>query len=283
MILALMMLVVVSLIVLSIASLTLSSIRNSSNFSAAQSETTAANNVTDVALQYSASTFLQATTGLVPGPCGPTNTNPTLTSMTAWCRTQWSPHSAQTRTVTIDTCPSSVTSGIACAQSPFLQAVVVFDDYATSSSSSSSSTYDSCVPVTATTTATSCGQGVTLESWAFGDSPPAVASWSTTSSSSCTTTPVSITVSGSYSDISQLSVDYVPFSAVSSTTGLPLSTSAPALITGQVISATPSLNPSQTTIVACGPASGNTDYVVVTTPFGSGSSFGLGTNPTLNF
>ena len=278
-ILALMMLVVVSFIVLSIATLTMSSIRNSGNFATAQSETTAANNVTNLALESSVSTFLAATTGISPGLCWTPSTSSSSVSdppMTAWCRTLWAPFSPQTRTVTIDTCPSTVTSGVTCAQAPFLQAVAVIDDYASSSSSSSTpTTYDSCAPVSSSatnSTSTSCGQGVTLESWAFGVSPPVIVSWGKANSSTdCppSTPPVSITVSGSYTDPTQLSVGYISSSSISPSTGLPTPV---AVEPGVVISSSVQPGGSQSTIIACGPTSGNTVFAVVTTPLGVAAS-----------
>jgi hypothetical protein len=73
--------------------------------------------------------------------------------MSVWCSTKWNPSSASTRVVTISTCISSQ-SAATCSANPYLQAIVVFDDYPPGLSAPNP---NACVVY--------CGTGMTVSSW----------------------------------------------------------------------------------------------------------------------
>jgi len=202
-VLALVFLIVVSLITVSIAGLTAADLRLTSNFSSAQSMTAAADGATEVAINYARYNFVGATLNN-PAPCTPAQLFNGQT-VQAWCDTNWVPLAAVTRTVIISTCLSSVTSGVACESSPLVQAIVVFDDYPTSSS------FSSCVP-DVTTNGSTCGSQMELQSWTYGVAPPVVTSI-TPAGAMCNTTNGTFTLTG---------VGFTPSSSVEfvSTSGL---------------------------------------------------------------
>jgi hypothetical protein len=76
-------------------------------------------------------------------------------SMNVWCSTVWNPTSGNTRVVTFSTCQSSV-SATSCAASPYLQAVVTYDDYPPGGAAAVDG------PCTDWNW---CGQGMTVDSW----------------------------------------------------------------------------------------------------------------------
>ncbi len=163
-ILALVFLIVVGLIVISIAGLTATDLRGSTAFANAQATTAAADGVTTAAIQYSRYNF-QATTLNNPAQCDTANINGQ--NVTAWCETLWHPFSASTRFVTVSTCLTSV-SMVSCVTHPFLQAIVVIDDYPESGNSS-------CVPGTVQSTPNAtCGTEMVQNSWVFNVIPPVV-------------------------------------------------------------------------------------------------------------
>ncbi len=250
-ILALVFLVVVSLITLAMASWTSSDLMNSIRFTAAQSTVATANSATEVAVQdtryYFAADTLYASP---PIPClsSATGTINGL-SVSVWCSTRWNPQSRSTRVVTFSTCPSSQ-SAVVCAASPLLQAVVTYDDYPTTNN------YSSCPPVSTTTTTTlsgtsSCGTGMTINTWVFGAIPPTVTGVSVNAAPpSCATTPVTILGTGFASPATVTFVVDGP--------------------TNTVYRATSVSVVDTTTITACEPSSGSGSAdVIVTTPMGT--------------
>lgn len=177
--LALIFLVAVSLVIISTVGWAGNDIRLSAKFQDAQQFQAAANDVSEVAVQYVRFNFLQASLGASPpAPCwSPTSSASALTTnghvVDAWCSTTWT-HDANTppdslvRTVTIDSCLSSV-SASGCAANPLLQAVVQIGDANTTTGKSN------CTPVTSTSSSgsTTCGTWQTIESWIFDRASPA--------------------------------------------------------------------------------------------------------------
>jgi Tfp pilus assembly protein PilX len=188
-ILALIFMSVVSLITLSMAAWATTGLRSTQSFTKAQSTVATANSVAELALQESRYTFQQTTLWADPPvPCWPVGTSSTQTlnylSMSAWCQTRWFPSSpTTTRKVTIDVCLSTF-SAASCAATPYLQAIVTFDDFPSSGGS------PVCTPdngATSTGWAT-CGTYMKINSWVFGANPPAVtAAQEYAASGSCTT------------------------------------------------------------------------------------------------
>jgi hypothetical protein len=80
-------------------------------------------------------------------------------SVSAYCSTVWNPTSATTRTVTIDACLATITAAACQAPNgPYLQAVVVFDDYPPGGAA----------PVNGSCVLWSwCGEGMTVTSWVW--------------------------------------------------------------------------------------------------------------------
>ena len=79
-------------------------------------------------------------------------------TMNVYCSTAWNPTSAVTRTVTINTCQSTVPAATCEGTNPgpYLQAVVVFDDYPPGGAA----------PVNGSCQLWSwCGEGMTITSW----------------------------------------------------------------------------------------------------------------------
>jgi len=127
--------------------------------STAQTVTATANaaiGATAVSVSSFTSTYAQpVNTVIYDDACNGTSPSVTIggNAMSVWCSLVWTPLSASTRVETFSACPSSQ-SASACTASPYVQAVVTFDDYPT--------------PIgLATTTActASCGAGMTVNSW----------------------------------------------------------------------------------------------------------------------
>jgi hypothetical protein len=116
----------------------------------------AAINATTVSVASFTSTYAQpVNTVIYDDACN--GTSPAVTiggnAMSVWCNLVWTPESAATRVETFSACPSTQ-SAAACAASPYVQAVVTFDDYPT--------------PIGLATTSactTTCGTGMTVDSW----------------------------------------------------------------------------------------------------------------------
>lgn len=251
---ALVFMIVTSLVVLSLAGMAKNDLINTTNFKSAQSFQSTANSATEVALDSIRYHFTPATLNASPPqPCwttSPTESQLTLNgqSMAVWCSTRWAPVSQNTRVVTFVSCPSSLTAQ-SCASTPTLEAVVTFDDYPLPRGAVST--------VECTTT---CGVGMSINSWVFDPKPPQLTSVTpTTGSSSGGTT---VTLAGSR---------FTPGSTVSF-----VSTN---LSGNVVLSATNVTVISSTSLTATTPSlsSGASYYVTVTTPVGT-SAYG----PTFN-
>lgn len=139
-----------------------SSLGNVTNFGNAREEQLSATSVANFAIQSMRYTPLLSTTESAnpPSYCwgsGPSSGLSGLNgySLDAWCSTQWDPTSAATRVVTVSVCPST-TSATACAASPYLQAVVTFDDYPPGGAAA---VQGPC------TDWGWCGEGLTVDSW----------------------------------------------------------------------------------------------------------------------
>ena len=78
-------------------------------------------------------------------------------SVSVWCTVVINPYSAATRVVTMSSCLSSVASAT-CVASPYLQAVVSFDDYS----------FADQYGCTSTSNQTTCGTTMALTSWIIG-------------------------------------------------------------------------------------------------------------------
>ena len=189
-ILALVFLIVSSLIVLSLANFAKNDLINTAQFSSAQSLESAANSAAELAVNSIRYNFVSQTLNASPPePCwtpSPTPSQVTLNgqSVAVWCRTLWTPLSPKTRVVTFMACQSGI-SALACATAPLLEAVVTFDDYP--------------IPMGAVSTAqctTTCGVGMTINSWVFDAVPPVVQSISPTTGPTAGGTTVTITGSG---------------------------------------------------------------------------------------
>src|SRR5579863_5286718 len=136
--LALIFLVVVSVVIISTVGWAGNDIRLTAKFQDAQQFQAAADNASEVAVQYVRFNFLQASLGASPpAPCW--SAAPTASALTtnghvvdAWCSTTWThdagtPPNSLVRTVTIDSCLSSKSASV-CAANPLLQAVVQIGD-----------------------------------------------------------------------------------------------------------------------------------------------------------
>jgi hypothetical protein len=162
MILALVYLTAVSISVLALAGWSSTSVRTTVAYSSVRQLQSAARSTTELAMQnIRYSPQLNSTQNASPPvACWGNNASSGLTSidgysMNVWCSTVWSPTSGSTRVVTFSTCQSTV-SAAACATSPYLQAVVTYDDYPPGGAAAVDG------PCTDWNW---CGQGMTVDSW----------------------------------------------------------------------------------------------------------------------
>jgi hypothetical protein len=155
-ILALVFLVAVSLVVTALVTWAGNDLKNVAHFKAGRTYEYSADGATEVAIQSARYSYTAPTADPTNPPACP-DTGPTVTidgvAIDVWCSTVWVPSSFKTRTVTFSACLASVTAS-ACAASPYLQAVVTFDDY------SSLRYLANSAPCTST-----CGAGMTLSRW----------------------------------------------------------------------------------------------------------------------
>lgn len=227
-------------------------LRNTANFTAAQSFQSTANSASQVALQNVRYNFMSQTLNASPpDPCWTTSPTPSLLllngqSVYSWCTTSWSTGTVQGRVVTISTCLSSI-SAASCAQSPLLQAVVTFGDYQKNYG------FATCNPVAVPSPSgsTTCGTTMTVNTWAFGATPPTVTSLTDGSISCSTGSPVNISGTN-FTGTS--GVNFLLSSTLSSDT---------------VVAASSYTVVSSTLITACTPSpGGQTAYIEVMTPNG---------------
>lgn len=139
-------------------------IGNVSKFATTREEQLAASSTAELAIQNIRYTPMLSNTqnASPPSYCwgsGPSSgvSNIDGYAMTAWCSTLWDPTSAATRIVTISVCQGTV-SATSCANSPYLQAVVTYDDYPPGGAA----------PVQGPCTDWGwCGEGLTVDSWTW--------------------------------------------------------------------------------------------------------------------
>jgi len=178
-VLALVFLIVVGAIVGSLATWTMNDLNNTSHFTSARSLQYAANSATEVAIQSIRYNPLLGTDQTLnaspPSYCWGNASTPALPSIdgenfAVWCSTVWNYRSSNTRVVTLSTCLVTPTETAAsCAASPFLQAVVSFDDYPAGGTAA----YDTAPCVVY------CGTNMTVNSWVWSPLVPTVGSVST--------------------------------------------------------------------------------------------------------
>lgn len=237
-------------------------LRNTAKFTAAQSFQSTANSAAEIALQNVRYNFMLATLNASPpAPCWTTSPSPSLLllnsqSVDAWCSTSWTTGSSEKRVDTISVCLSSL-SAASCAASPLLQVIVTFGDFEKTTGISSCSPVSTAVSSTTTT----CGTTMTINTWAFGQTPPAVSAVVDGSASCASGKPIQIRGTGF---TGATTVKFILTSGIS---------------TNQVYTASSFSMSSNSIINACTPNTGSgTAYVVVTTPGGSSA-----TGPTYSF
>ncbi len=194
-ILALLFLVIGVVAVGALAFQVTNDVTNSVHFRTVRSMQYAAKSSTNLAIQNIRYTPLLSTTQTLdaspPAPCWGANPESQLASidgepaMASWCSTNWTPNSANTRTVTISTCPAS-TSAAQCAAAPLLQAVVSFDDYPPQLASAPSAAPCSLY----------CGTSMVTDSWVWSPVVPTVTGISPTSGPITGGTSVTLTGTG---------------------------------------------------------------------------------------
>jgi hypothetical protein len=172
-ILALAYLVSVSLVVAMLSTWATGDLNNTSHFTSASSLTLAATDMTDAAIQY-VRYNPQISSTQAPGHASPVvpcwggvsiKDIPVINGdqIAVWCSTVWNPLSYQTRKVTFDACPITVSAPACQGSNATLTAVVVYDDYPPAPTKSA--------PIQTLCTLW-CGSGVTISSWQWGSSTP---------------------------------------------------------------------------------------------------------------
>jgi hypothetical protein len=259
-VLALVFLIVVGAIVGSLTTWTMNDLNNTSHFTSARSLQYAANSATEVAIQSIRYNPLLGTDQTLnaspPSYCWGNATTPALPAIdgenfAVWCSTTWNPSSSQTRVVTFSTClVTSTETAASCAASPFLQAVVSFDDYPSGGTAEYATA--PCVVY--------CGTNMTVISWAWSPLVPTAGSLSTTTGPITGGTSVTITGTGFVSGATTVNfVEEPGINGVSPNVILP---------------ATNVTVVSSTSITATSPAvtAGTQYYVTVTTPGGTSAN-----------
>ena len=268
--LALVFLVAVSLVILSLVQLAGNNLVATVQFNNALTTKSWANSVADVALQNVRYNFVKNTINPVnqssPVPCWGSSATASLANssngstltMDAWCATQWNPFSSATRVTTLAVCLDGV-SAAACANRPLLEVVAAFNDYPNQFGPAN------CLPGTTQSATSTCGTGMTIESWIFNLTLPTVSAVSASLNVTTCGTGNLLTITG---------------------TGLANATSATIYVNQSpypVLSAN-SVTPSGSlTLTACAPKepSGTPAFVAVTTPVGT-STYGSA-NPSSAF
>ena len=166
--LALFYVIAISLIVLALASWVTNDLKNTTKFSNAAQYDTALRSVTELGIQNIRYTPLMNVTDASKGEIGYcwTPSSGTMSSqiingysVAVWCTTAETLDAANTRVVTLYACPTTVTTGAACASSYGLKATVAFDDYAPGNSAA----------LTSTCVSPACGYSATQEVWSWGN------------------------------------------------------------------------------------------------------------------
>ena len=270
-ILALVFLVAVSLVIMSLAQLAGNNLVATVQFDNALTMKSWANSVANVALQnvrYNfATNTLEASS---PVPCWGSSTSASLQdsssnsslTMSAWCSTTWNPFSPVTRVVTVSVCLGGITA-VECANRPLLEVVAAMNDYPNQFGPAN------CEPGTAQTSTSTCGTGMTIQSWIFNLTLPTVSVVSPSLSATCSGDLVTVTGSG-FSNATDVTiyVDQSPYP----------SGPYPALSATSI-----SVSNGGGTVTACAPSepTGTSAFVAVTTPVGT-STYGLA-NPSSAF
>jgi hypothetical protein len=285
-ILALVFTVAVSLIVTGLADWALNNLRNTSSFTSQRLLQNAASSATELAVQNIRYTPLLTTSQTLdaspPSYCwgsGPVSELPISefssqpiggnTEMAVWCSTAWNPVSANTRVVTLSTCPTNITSSAtgtaiaaaatSCSLKPELQGVVTFDDYPSGFASAPD-------PNTCTVY---CGTDQTVNNWVWNPTIPVVSSISPTTGSVLGGTSVAISGSGFGAN------DTVTFVQESGTPAAPVSN-------GQVLPSTfVTYNSATSVLTATAPPTiaETTYFVTVTSPTGTSAYVNASTGP----
>jgi hypothetical protein len=160
--------IAISLIVLALASWVTNDLKNTTKFSNAAQYDTALRSVTELGIQNIRYTPLMNVTDASKGEIGYcwTPSSGTMSSqiingysVAVWCTTAETLDAANTRVVTLYACPTTVTTGAACASSYGLKATVAFDDYAPGNSAA----------LTSTCVSPACGYSATQEVWSWGN------------------------------------------------------------------------------------------------------------------
>jgi hypothetical protein len=217
-ILALVFLLVVGGIVGSLAAWATNDLDNTAHFTSARSLQYAAESAVELAIQNIRYTPLLLATQADPTPT--LNASPPVAcwgtapseppavdgqSLAVWCSTVWYPSSSFTRVVTISACPvTSTMTAASCAQNPYLQAVVTFDDYPPGGVSAPNTTTP--VPCLSPAVGGYCGTTMSVNSW---DWSPVVPTVSSISPASGLITGGTITVTGSGFVAGATSVNFV--------------------------------------------------------------------------
>jgi IPT/TIG domain len=262
-VLALIFLVVVSVIVVSLLSWLGTSLTATANIGQQRSLEAAATNAVNLAIQNTRTTFASQLVNSTPTYCwynsGGTGQQPQAdpssnVDVDVWCSMFWQPSSTNTRQITYSACLSTV-SAAQCGATPLIQAVVTFDDYTTPVVAPAPT------PVPCNVTGL-CGQGMTLNSWQWEPTVPAVSSISPTTSSIAGGATLTVTGTG-----------FVPGSSVNfvqESNNVP--SSANVVIPAQpatCVTVLPNNTCTQLTVTTPAVTSGTDYFVTVSTPGGT--------------
>lgn len=199
-VLALIFLVAVSLIVSALLTFVGTSLSATTNFNNERNLEYATTSTVNLAIQQTRSTFnaslLEASP---PQPCWGTGTSSLAINgytINVWCSMTWKPFSGSTRTITYSACPQYGQSNVPdawqyawqCAQTPLLQAIMTFDDYAANSPVTSE-------PEPCSVTKT-CGQTQDQLSWLWSPILPQVTSVTGAAGPANVATPFTINGTG---------------------------------------------------------------------------------------
>ena len=283
-ILALMSLTVMSLIVGSLASWTTADLANTTHFNQSRTAQFALSSATQAGVQSIRYAPLlgvgQTLNASPPTACWSGSTPPsgnvwvsTLTTqgdqVAVWCSTAWNPQSASTRVVTLSACLTSAVpiSGLSsdgsnapaasaqaaagsCVAEPGLRAVVTFDDY---SSTNPGVNYGICT--------STCGSGMTFDSWTTGVANPTVTSLSAAQGPVTGGTALTVTGTGFVGADSQGNpLTSVNFVATNSASNVILAASGVSVNSSTSLTVSTPVGTTATSY-----------YVVVTTPYGTSS------------
>jgi len=268
-VLALVFLVVGAMVVAVLTADLTGDLRSSQIFQSVRSEQYAARSATDLAINSiryaydspraptsNTSTLRAQTLNASPpsycwgsGPKSALKTDGVLVDV--WCSTAWNPASASTRTVTFSACLDGV-GAAACAATPYLQAIVSYDDYPSGVSAPSS---EPCYLY--------CGTGMITDSWLWSPVVPTVTGISNTPG------PPSGGATGSISGGTSVFITGTGFVTGTTVNFVEESGNAPTS-DNVVLSASSVAVNSSTSITAVSPSiiEGSMYFVTVTTPSG---------------